>query len=126
MSTDPTALFEPGCLVSAGIVVCSPGGVYIRDHWSSPDGCSDQARRIIHEPNSPYYGPTFYCECGDSYTDGFRDRRPFRRGWRTEAQKRFEQRWETALPEGTVANYDPEILWLESVTLPDGTVISRA
>lgn len=44
-----------------------------------------------------WYDPTATCcGCGDSWTSGYRDARPFARGWRDTAVRRARQRWTVA------------------------------
>jgi hypothetical protein len=83
------------------------------------------ARRIMREPNSPYYAPDFTCECGDVWDmDEGLFTRPFRRGWRQEAQARFTERWEKAAPEGTEVFRDDDG-YITGAILPDGTEVPR-
>lgn len=65
-------------------------------------------RRIVHCPtckrrrrfagrDAPWYGPTWTCcGCGDSWHDGERLPRPFKRAWRAEAKARAKQTWTDA------------------------------
>jgi hypothetical protein len=120
--------FQPGCTSVGSVIICGPGGVAIRDRRRCIECERPQARMVLREPNSPWYGGDFFCECGDVYMDGERCQRPFERGWRKRAQERFERMWAEALPEGTVALRDwsnDGSGWLSGVRLPDGTEVAR-
>jgi hypothetical protein len=117
--------FESGCnTVGNGVVICGPGGVVVQERWTCPECKAENARLLTRWPNSAYYGPMHSCECGDEFADGYRLERPFARGWRAKARAEFEKDWPDALPEGTQPNYTRDA-WLQSVTLPDGQVVSR-
>jgi hypothetical protein len=118
------SVIEPGCHFGENIVICGSGGVRIQEHWTCPECKVDGARLLVRWPSSGYYGPLMTCECGDEYGDGYRLERPFARGWRQKAQAKFEEDWPSALPEGSQPNYTRDA-WLESVTLPDGSVVTR-
>lgn len=52
--------------------------------------------------DAAWYGTTWTCcGCGDSWTDGERHQRPFRRGWRAEAIAAAQRTWDEA------AAFDP-------------------
>jgi hypothetical protein len=67
-------------------------------------------RRIAHCPtcktkrrfsggHAVWYGTTWSCcGCGDTWTDGERHQRPFRRGWRTKAVAEAKRLWADAGP----------------------------
>ena len=84
--------------------------------------CKTETSRLIDAlSSSPYYGPITYCECGDRWdaSEGWHYERPFRRGWRAEAQRRFERMWLEAFPEGTREVRD-EDFYLIGVRPPEG------
>lgn len=60
--------------------------------------CGKNKRHVMH--HYEWYGPTLWCECGDSWEcdiEGMaRSPRPFARGWRKKAQARFEVLWSEA------------------------------
>jgi hypothetical protein len=122
-------VFEPGCIELGSGWACGPGGVTIRLHgkcWCG-DGKEDH-RFVMREPNCLYWGTDFSCECGDAWEDGELRPRPFKRGWRKEAQERFERAWDAALPEGTTTIRDdgPDGVYeILGVRLPDGTEVWR-
>lgn len=73
-------------------------------------GSSSWARRVLHCPvcqsrrrfvvqvGTGYWSPILCClGCGDSFSDGYRMQRPFRRGWRPESIKQARTAWATAL-----------------------------
>lgn len=113
--------FEPGCVQLGSAIACGPGGVTIR-RTGNCSGCKGEHLRIVTtHPNSAYYGPDDLCEHGCWVQDDYACD-PDNASARAAT---FEGRWERALPEGTTANYDNEDAWLVSVTLPDGTVVTR-
>lgn len=123
--------FAPGCVgIGGGVIACGPGGVVIQSHGRCLGLCARaDARLLVREPNSPWWGADIRCECGDSWSDGELHGRPFRKGWRTAAQATFEAEWITALPEGTQALREwrdgEDLGYLTGVRLPDGTVVPR-
>ena len=57
--------------------------------------CSSRTRFAVREYG--WYAPTVTCcACGDSWTQGERHQRPFRRGWRKDAIAKAEQTWTEA------------------------------
>ena len=76
------------------VTVCGPPPG-IHERGTSPH-CKGQ--RAVYTWDGAYYGYTGYCECGDAWSDGYLHERPFRRGWRQEAQREFEKKWATAIP----------------------------
>lgn len=103
--------------------MCGLGGIIIQGTWTCPE-CKKLERCITRIPNSAYYGSRLQSECGDSWDEeGYRERRPFYRYWRRDAQRRFELDWDKALPEGTTYVYDVD--FLVAVILPDGTRVNR-
>lgn len=51
-------------------------------------------RRRFVGCEAPWYGTTWTCcACGDSWTDGERHERPFRRGWRAVETSRARRLW---------------------------------
>jgi hypothetical protein len=54
-------------------------------------------RRRFAGLDAPWYGATWTCcGCGDSWTDGERHVRPFRRGWRKDAIAHARSIWDSA------------------------------
>lgn len=78
------------------IIVCKPDTFLIRRITHCPT--CDKRRRFIGA-DALWYGTTWTCcACGDSWCDGERAARPFKRGWRTEATKAARDKWEQAGP----------------------------
>jgi hypothetical protein len=86
------------CEIGTNVIMCSrPRGIYRR----GPEGYCFECRkphRFVTMWDGAWYGTTLYGECGDTWQDGFRMERPFRRAWRQAAVKWFERMWENALP----------------------------
>lgn len=82
--------------ITNGVVLCVTVALYERTHRTCNECGNDKARSIIAHSDSPYYGSVIYCECGDSWDEDGRRKRPFRRGWREEAKAQFEKRWAEA------------------------------
>lgn len=76
------------------LTVCGPPPG-IHERGTSPH-CKGQ--RAVYTWGGAYYGHTGYCECGDAWSDGYLHERPFERGWRKKAHRRFEEMWSTAIP----------------------------
>lgn len=53
-------------------------------------------RRFVSMHQLWYETTSTCCGCGDSWTGGYRDTRPFRRGWRDDASREARRRWATA------------------------------
>src|SRR5690606_37560793 len=109
------------------LTICRPGGVVIRRTGECFGLCAKKdARLLTRHPSSAYYPPDTRCECGDGWSDGWMNERPFQRAWRAKAQARFERDWLEALPEGTHALYEEESgAMLRGVRLPDGKEVLR-
>ncbi|MBX6386834.1 MAG: hypothetical protein IRZ07_28300 [Microbispora sp.] len=76
------------------IIVCAPP-VYLHRRITHYPTC--QRRRRFSGREQLWYGTTWTClGCGDSWTDGERHPRPFRRGWRAEAVAAARRDWEQA------------------------------
>ena len=76
------------------LVICRPELFPLRriTHCST---CN--RRRRFAGLDAPWYGVTWTCcGCGDSWADGERLQRPFRRGWRAEAKKHAKAVWAEA------------------------------
>lgn len=59
--------------------------------------CKRRRRFVIVEGWSAWYAPTLTClGCGDSWSEGWRMERPFRRGWRQEAIAQAKAQWANA------------------------------
>lgn len=77
-------------------VICRPD-VYLRRRVLSCPTC--KRRRRFAWSEAAWYGATVTCcSCGDSWTNGERHERPFRRGWRKEAAAQARRIWEVAPP----------------------------
>lgn len=93
------------CESNGSVIVCGPpAGVYKRRSLKSCPECGRESR-AIERWDGAWYGVTDYCECGDRWQDGERTPRPFRRGWRKEAQAQFERMWEAAAPDDLYEAY---------------------
>lgn len=85
------------CRSLGGAIVCGPPpGVYRRAVLDCP--VCQRRRRHILRWDGAWYGTTVYCACGDRWQDGELAPRPFRRGWRKEAQQKFRAMWDNAVP----------------------------
>lgn len=83
-----------GCVAIGGAIVCSPSSFPLRRILPCPT-CKQRRRFAIRD--AAWYGPTSTCcACGDSWSDGERHPRPFRRGWRVEAIERAKRTWTEA------------------------------
>ena len=114
-------IVQPCCIFTPNVIMCGGGGAYERDTWDCPECGKNNARRITEWPNYYMYLPGYFlCECGDRWTEESRAPRPFRRGWRAEAQQHFEALWEQqCAPDGSTFTYDDEGYLV--VVTPDGT-----
>ncbi|WP_328344903.1 hypothetical protein [Micromonospora sp. NBC_00421] len=80
-------------------VVCRPNQFLLRRITFCP---TEQKRRRFAGRDAAWYGTTWTCcGCGDSWTDGERHERPFRRGWRSAAVAAARRVWDEA------AAFDP-------------------
>ena len=84
------------------------GGAYVlRELFTCPVCTYIGARIVRHESGSPWYAPWWTCvECGDSWSEGELAARPFRRGWRAQAQSDALRDWESAPQLGTKVRRD--------------------
>jgi hypothetical protein len=74
--------------------VCAPAA-YLSRHIRYCHTCKQ--RRRFAGRDTPWYGCTLTCcACGDSWTQGERHQRPFRRGWRKDAIARARRTWAEA------------------------------
>lgn len=78
----------------AVVVVCSPPAFLHRRILSCP--VCKQRRRFAGREVAWYGITVSCCGCGDSWTDGERHERPFRRGWRKEAIAAAKRLWTEA------------------------------
>lgn len=87
------------------------GGIWpIRELFTCPVCKVENARIVINHFGNPYYGPKVTCaECGDSWSDGELMERPFRRGWRKEAQAQALADWNAAPQLGTKVQRDHDL-----------------
>lgn len=75
-------------------VVCTPDEFLFRRIEHCPT-CGGDQRFAVRD--AAWYGPTSTCcNCGDSWSEGERRQRPFRRAWRKAAIAAAEQTWEEA------------------------------
>ena len=112
---------KPGCTSLDNVTLCSNGGAYERGTEACPECGNENARSLTEWPNFYVYLPGIVlCECGDAWwPEEGRAPRPFKRGWRQEAQRRFERLWGAAAPEGSRFTYSDDGYLV--VTTPDGT-----
>lgn len=76
------------------IVICRAPTFPIRRILNCP---TCKQRRRFAGRDTAWYGPTVTCcGCGDSWSDGERHVRPFRRGWRAEAIAAAKELWAEA------------------------------
>jgi hypothetical protein len=74
--------------------ICSPPKFPLRRIMRCPT-CAQRRRFAGYD--QAWYGPTWTCcGCGDSWGDGERLERPFRRGWRPDAIQRAKRIWDGA------------------------------
>jgi hypothetical protein len=77
------------------VIVCRPPNFPIRRITNCPT-CK-QRRRFAGFDGGPYYGPTLTCcGCGDTWTCGEMQDRPFKRAWRREAIAQAKRAWDRA------------------------------
>ena len=89
-----------------------PASIHIRRITHCPT-CNQ--RRRFAGFDQLWYGPTWTClACGDSWHDGQRVERPFKRGWREEARARAAKYWATGVRNLSPAHRD----WLEEQLAP--------
>ena len=75
------------------LFVCGGAAYYQRRIMHCPV-CERRRRFVFAWSWSPYYAPiATCCGCGDSWSDGDRHQRPFKRGWRQEAIASAKERW---------------------------------
>lgn len=73
------------------VIICSPLRFPLRRRRKCPT--CDRVTRFS-DYAYVWYSTTWTCvRCGDSWTDGERHERPFKRGWRLEATARAQQVW---------------------------------
>lgn len=74
--------------------ICRPDEFLIRRILHCPN-CQRRRRFAVRE--AAWYGFTATCcACGDSWSDGERQMRPTRRGWRAEASAAARRTWAAA------------------------------
>lgn len=89
--------------------VCAPPTTWGRGILRCPT-CRRRRRFVVFF--QPWYGGTWTCcGCGDSFADGQRLPRPFRRGWRADATRDARARWATAAPWRDAARSCAEADW---------------
>ena len=89
------------------------GSVVVRSHGQCWGACGlSDARQLVTHPTSGWYAPSTKCACGDEWAEGELMPRPFRRGWRQEAQRKFEKAWAAAHPEGVRPVYDEDAMFV--------------
>jgi hypothetical protein len=92
------------CRQVGDVIICGPPpGVYIRR--IAVCGECKRRHRFIVQWDGAWYGTTSYGSCGDRWSDGEMWGRPFERGWREKAQKRFREMWENAAPKDLYRAY---------------------
>lgn len=76
--------------------LCSPSQFVRRQMLHCPI-C--KAKRRMVSRDAVWYGATVTCcGCGDSWTDGERHERPFKRGWRKDEITKAKKAWDAAGP----------------------------
>jgi hypothetical protein len=80
--------------------LCRPAAMEVRLIRHCPT-CK-QRRRFAGIDTPPWYGVTITCcACGDTWSEGERLERPFKRGWRKEAAANAKATWATAVRYGS-------------------------
>jgi hypothetical protein len=78
------------------VIICR-ASEFLRRRIAYCPTCRTKRRFVGRE--AVWYGTTWHCcGCGDTWEDGMRRQRPFRRGWRTEAIAAAKQLWDKASP----------------------------
>jgi len=89
-------------------MMCSPPTFLIR-RVAPCHNCQKRRRFVVTD--AVWYGATYTCcACGDSWTEGERHPRPFRKGWRKEAIARARKKWAEAGP----YNRDAHRAWVRA------------
>lgn len=110
------------CRNLGGAIVCGPPpGVYYRKISHCP--ICERRRRTVIRWDGAWYGTTVYCACGDRWQDGELVPRPFRKGWRKEAQQSFRAMWDNAAPRDL---YDAYVRADRAFAITDGDQWERA
>ncbi|PRX90691.1 hypothetical protein [Allonocardiopsis opalescens] len=82
--------------MSTSLIICRPSEFLRRTVQYCPT-CKRRRRFSIR--TAAWYGARVTCcGCGDSWADGERMERPFRRGWRAEAIEKAKADWVAAGP----------------------------
>jgi hypothetical protein len=82
--------------------VCGPPQGIVRRSVQHCPTCQRRRRFVVRWGGAWHGSSVTCCACGDSWADGERYPRPFRRGWRKDATARARAAWVAALP---VAEY---------------------
>lgn len=78
------------------VIICRPE-TFLRRRIAYCPTCKQRRRFVGRE--AVWYGTVWSCcGCGDTWDDGGRRRRPFRRGWRKEAIAKAKRLWDEAGP----------------------------
>ena len=82
----------------AGVIVCGPPRGVVRRIYMNCPTC-ERRTGFTDRFMGAYYGDLTTCvSCGDSWSEGERMERPFRRGWRAESIATAKKEWAAAMP----------------------------
>lgn len=83
------------CIPVGGAIVCVASDNFLRRRLMQCPTCKRRRRFVVRF--EAWYGPTAYClGCGDSWQDGERSPRPFKRAWRRAAKDYHRELWAKA------------------------------
>lgn len=89
--------------IGRDIVICRPSDAFLRKRYQRCPVCECITETV--ERHEAWYGlHVMCCRCGDSWTDGYLDPRPFSRGWRNTSVREHRALWDRAShgPEPTI------------------------
>lgn len=88
----------------AGVIVCGPDNRFLRRRIIRCPFCQCMREMVVRYEG--WYGPTVMCTgCGDSWSDGERYQRPFRRNWRPDLVARYRALY-AAATHGPAPSYE--------------------
>jgi hypothetical protein len=80
--------------------ICRPATIDVRLIRDCPT--CQQRRRFAGFDSPPWYGVILTCcACGDTWSDGERQERPFARGWREKSAAKARALWASAVRYGS-------------------------